>query len=112
MTVDFAQSMGSDHAGLQVKYQHALDLAIEHNPRLTSYLINDDSKEAWIHHFMDHSHYVPYDLISGPLIDQEVNRLNQEIEETCQAVFETHKQFSPCAAVWWDDDCSKAAAAA
>jgi hypothetical protein len=95
LSVDFSSSMGSDHAGLQIKYQHILDLTIKHNPHLTSYIIKDDSKDAWIHHFKVYSYYIPFDLNSAALIDQEADLLTQEIEETCQAVFDKCKQYSP-----------------
>jgi hypothetical protein len=58
-----------------------------------------------------HSRYVPSDLNSSELIDQAVDHLAQETEETCQAVFKKRKQYSPRGAVWWDDACNQAATA-
>jgi hypothetical protein len=107
--VDFALSIGSDHAGLQVQYQHILNSAIDLNPHLMLYLINDKSKDSWICHLSKHSHYVPYGLTSTALINQEANQLSQEIKDTCQAIFKKCSQFSPRAAVWWDKQCNKAA---
>jgi hypothetical protein len=81
--IDFACSIGSDHAGLWVMFQHILDSTIEHNPCHTSYLINDEARDTWIHHLMEHSHYVPIDLSSTDQIDQAADLLTQEIEEMC-----------------------------
>jgi hypothetical protein len=110
LNVDFTLSIGLDHAGLQVKYQHVLDAAIEHEPHCTAYLINNDAKDLWMHHLTTHSCYAPFELSTSALIDQEVDCLTQEIEETCQVVFEKCKVYSLRAAAWWDEECSKAAA--
>jgi hypothetical protein len=107
--VDFALSIGSDHTGLQVQYQHILDSVIDLNPHLTLYLINDKSKDCSICHLSEHSCYVPYGLTSAALINQEADQLSQEIEDTCQAIFKKCSQFSLRAAVWWDEQCNKAA---
>jgi hypothetical protein len=109
--VDFTTSIGSDHAGLQIKYQHAMDSAIEQTPHLPSYLICDNAKDQWTCHLNKHFCYAPSELSSTTLIDQAANHLTQEIEETCQAVFKKRKVFSPRAAAWWDEECSRAAAA-
>jgi hypothetical protein len=111
LTINFTTSISSDHAGLWVNYQHILDSAIKHNPHLTSFLIKDEAKDTWIHHLSVFSHFSPFDLSSSTLIDQEADHLSQDIEETCQAVFEKRKQFSPKAASWWDEECSKATTA-
>jgi hypothetical protein len=109
--VDFTALISSDHTGLQIKYQHAMDSAIEQTPHLPSYLICDDAKDQWTCHLNKHFHYAPFKLSSTTLIDQADNHLTQEIEETCQAVFEKWKVFSSRAAAWWDEECSKATAA-
>jgi Endonuclease-reverse transcriptase len=93
LNVDFAASLGSDHAGLRIKYQHAMDTAVEQGPNLTSYLIGDEAKEHWIHYFSIHACYTPFNLSSPALIDQETDRLSQDIEETCQTVFEQCKAY-------------------
>jgi hypothetical protein len=109
--VDFASSIGLDHAGLQVIYQHTLNTAIKQAPTLPSYIIKDEAKELWIHHFTTHSHYTPFKLASATLIDQEADHLSQDINETCHAVFEKCKPHSLRVVAWWDNECGKAATA-
>jgi hypothetical protein len=111
LTVDFDASIGSDHTGLKINYQHAMDLAIEQNPHLPLYLIEDEAKDIWIRHFNAHLHFAPANLSSAALIDFEADCLSQDIEETCRSIFKQSKPFLPKAAVWWDKECSKAAAA-
>jgi hypothetical protein len=108
--IGFASSIGSDHTGLWVTFQHILDSTIEHNPCCTSYLINDEARDTWICHLMEHSCYVPFNLFSTDQIDQAANLLTQEIEEMCQAIFKECKQPSLRTAVWWDKNCDRAAA--
>ena len=49
--IDFTASVGSNHVGLQVGYQHILKLAID-PPQLTHFIINDEVREHWSHHFL------------------------------------------------------------
>jgi Endonuclease-reverse transcriptase len=100
LVVDFAVSIGSDHAGLRFTYHHFLASAIELSPRRTAYVINDEDKEAWLKCFMEGSRYVPSPLSSPDLIDQVVDLLTQDIEQTSRLVFEKRKPSSPKAAVW------------
>jgi Endonuclease-reverse transcriptase len=45
-TIDFAASVGLDHAGLAVMYQHILESAIECS-QLTRFIINNEVRELW-----------------------------------------------------------------
>ena len=60
---------------------------------------------------MEDSHYVPSPLSSPDLIDQAVDLLTQDIEQTSRLVFEKYKPSSLKAAVWWDKSCTQVATA-
>jgi hypothetical protein len=49
--IDFAELVGSDHAGLLIVYQHILELAIK-PPQLTCFVINDEMSNLWSHRFL------------------------------------------------------------
>jgi endonuclease/exonuclease/phosphatase family metal-dependent hydrolase len=68
-TIDFTASMGSDHAGLWITYQHILESAINPPPQQTRYIIVDDTRELWEQCFQEVSPHDPSILTSTREVD-------------------------------------------
>jgi hypothetical protein len=109
-TIDFAASMGSDHAGLWTTYQHVLESAINPLPQQTRYIIADNARELWEQRFQEVSPHDPPILTSTREVDQEALKLTQDIKQTCLMVFKVWKGFSPRGSTWWNDECDTVAA--
>jgi hypothetical protein len=107
--VDFTASVGSDHAGLQVSYQHILDSAIR-PPQLTRFVIDDNMRELWSRRYLDLSPPQNPNPLTADEAEQAVLHLTQDIEEASMSTFETRKGYSPRGASWWDEECDAAAA--
>ena len=50
--INFTESVGSNHAGLSIVYQHILESAIE-PPQLTHFVINDEMSDLWSCQFLE-----------------------------------------------------------
>ena len=107
--IDFTASVGSDHAGLHVGYQHILESAID-PPQLTRFVINDEARELWSRRFLELCPAAALVLSTTEEIEQEALRLTQDIEEASRSTFESRKGYSPRGASWWDESCDAAAA--
>ena len=108
MEIDFAASLGSDHAGLWLT--HHLLQATDHAPPpswLPPYMIQDTVKDAWINRFRSNAR-IPDPMTDPTQIEAESTRLSTYIEDTSIATFEQRKEFSTRGARWWNDDCQQA----
>ena len=108
LSIDFAASLGSDHAGLWLT--HYLFQAVDHAPQdswLPPYTIQDTAKEAWINNFRVDAR-IPGHTVDPAEVEAESTRLSSYIEEISIATFEQRKEFSPRGARWWNNECQQA----
>jgi Endonuclease-reverse transcriptase len=108
LKIDFAASLGSDHAGLWLT--HHLLQAIDHTPPhnwLPPYTIQNMAKEAWTNKFRADARILA--LVLDPAeIEAESTRLSSCIKETSIAIFDQRKEYSPRGARWWNNNCQQA----
>ena len=107
LDINFADSLGSDHAAMGLSFFHVQANPPQHNPLLPPYLLQDTARERWIAQFRTLTH-PPILLVNPAEIDTNTARLVQCIENTSSTIFEPRKEFSPRAARWWNDDCQAA----
>ena len=107
LDIDFASSLGSDHAAIWVTYH--LTHAPQEAPPDTRppYIIQEAAHKYWVKNFKA-------DLLLPPLtmdkhaIDAEAERLTRRIEDISVKTFEPRHDKPLKCARWWNDSCREA----
>jgi hypothetical protein len=110
LVVDWAGSLGSDHAMIHISGQTREHTAArEANEDHLGFVVEPDKKDEWIRAFKARSSNPRYQLIPSPQEVEEASAaLTEDINATNEEVFIQRHPFHPRSSPWWNASCDVA----
>jgi hypothetical protein len=107
LRVDFAASLGSDHAGMWITHHLPTTTTDTTTPLNPPYMIQDAAHKYWLEVFRANLRLPPLST-SADHIEAEAARLSQHIEDTSMSTFQPRHAKPIRCAYWWNDSCREA----
>jgi hypothetical protein len=106
LQVDWAGSLGSDHAALHVK-GHTREAPPEGDSEDNlGYVVDPEKSEEWIEAFKERSINLPFQLHpSSDEVEEAAASLTRDIQRTNEEIFQKRHPAHPKASPWWNAAC-------
>ena len=108
--VDWAASIGSDHAGIRTVW--SLQRQTPTTPTNATYAFKHDmsaeDQKTWQKRIETLLYPLGGDLSTPTLIDEAANKLQTAVEKACTELMKRKKPPGPRPQPWWNDSCTKA----
>ena len=105
LSVSFTDSLGSDHAALNISWVPTTAIPLTSPSPLPGFKIVDELRDSWIRRFRLSPTPSIYDI---PSLDDAAKQLHIDIDNASHALFQARQTPDPRGVRWWNTECSAA----